>query len=77
MIEVSSAACGESSTIPVGATQQHFPYPGTVYQFDPQIFQSDKADKEFDLDNAEVKLSSLMKSPYCHKPWYWWDQHPN
>jgi hypothetical protein len=31
MIDVSSAACGESSTIPVGATQQTFPYLGTVY----------------------------------------------
>ncbi len=33
MIDVSSAACGESSTIPVGATQQTFPYPGTVYHW--------------------------------------------
>jgi hypothetical protein len=64
MIDVSSAACGESSTIPVGATQQTFPYPGTVYQLDPLIFQPDKDNKEFDLHNAEVKLHSLMKSPY-------------
>jgi hypothetical protein len=55
MIDVSSAACGESSTIPVGATQQTFPYPGTVYQLDPLIFQPDKDNREFDLDNAEVK----------------------
>ncbi len=64
MIDVSSAACGESSAIPVGATQQTFPYPGTVYQLDPLIFQPDKDNKEFDLDNVEVKLHSLMESPY-------------
>jgi hypothetical protein len=27
-------------------------------------FQPDKDNKEFDLDDAEVKLYSLMKSPY-------------
>jgi hypothetical protein len=66
MIYVSSAACGESSTIPVGATLQTFPYPGTVYQLDPLIFQPDEDNKEFDLDDAEVKLHSLMKSPYTY-----------
>jgi hypothetical protein len=64
MIDVFSAACGESSTIPVGAMQQTFPYPGTVYQLDPFIFQPDKDNKEFDLDDVEVKLYSLIKSPY-------------
>ncbi len=64
MIDVSSAAHRESSTVPVGATQQTFPYPGTMYQLDPLIFQPDKDNKEFDLDDAEVKLYSLMKSPY-------------
>jgi hypothetical protein len=64
MIDVSSAACGESSTTPVGATEQTFPYPGTVSQLDPLIFQPDKDNREFDLDDAEVKLHSLMKSPY-------------
>jgi hypothetical protein len=64
MIDVSSAACGEPSTIPVGATQQTFPYPGTVYQLYPFNFQPDKDNKEFDLDNVEVKLHSLMKSSY-------------
>jgi hypothetical protein len=49
MIDVSSAACGESSTIPVGATQQTFPYPWTVYQLDPLIFQPDKDNQEFIL----------------------------
>jgi len=64
IIDVSSAACGESSTIPVGATQQTFPYPGTVYQLDPLLFQPDNDNKEFDVNNAEFKLHSLMKSPY-------------
>jgi hypothetical protein len=78
MIDVSSAACGESSTIPVGATQQTFPYPGTVYQLDPLIFQPDKDSEEFDLDDAEVKLHSLMKSPYtvdgCKLIQHWVDK---
>ncbi len=63
MIDVSSAACGESSTISVGATQQIFPYPGTMYQLGPLIFQPDKDNNDFDLDNAEVKLYSF--SLYC------------
>ncbi len=63
MIDVSSAAYGESYTVPVRATQKTVPYPGTMYLLDPSIFQPDKDNKEFDLDNAEVKLYSLMKSP--------------
>jgi len=63
IIDVSSAVCGESSTIPVGATQQTFPYPGTVYQFDPLLFQPDNDKNKFDLNDAEIKLYSLMKSP--------------
>ncbi len=35
-----------------------------MYQLDPLIFQPDKDKKEFDLDDAEFKLHSLMKSPY-------------
>jgi len=62
IIDVSSAACGELSSIPVGATQQTFPYPGTMYQLDPLLFQPDN--EEFDLDKAESQLYSLMKSPY-------------
>jgi hypothetical protein len=38
LIDVSSAACGPSSTLPIVATQQNFPHTGTVYQFDPMIF---------------------------------------
>ncbi len=60
---MSSAACGPSSTIPIGATQQNFPCTGTVYQFDPMIFYN--PDNEFDLDDAEAKLFTLMESPHA------------
>jgi hypothetical protein len=63
LIDESSAAHGPSSTIPIGATQQNFLYTGTVYQFDPMIFHN--TDNEFNLDDAEVKLFSLMKSPHA------------
>ncbi len=61
-IDVSSAACGELSTIPIGSTQQQFPYTGTMYQFDPSL--SHIPDQEFDIDDAEAKLFALMKSPH-------------
>jgi hypothetical protein len=63
LIDVSSAACGSSSTIPIGSTQQNFPYAGTVYQFDPMLFYN--PDQEFDIDDAEAKLFALMKSPHA------------
>jgi hypothetical protein len=63
LIDVSSAACGSSSTIPIGATQQNFPYTGTVYQFDPMLFYN--PNHKFDIDNAEAKLFELMKSPHA------------
>jgi hypothetical protein len=62
LIDVSSAACGPSSNIPIDSTQQHFPYTGTMYQFDPILFNN--PDQEFDIDVAEVKLFVLMKSPH-------------
>jgi hypothetical protein len=37
---------------------------GSTSDVDPLIFQPDKDNKEFDLDDAEVKLHSLMKTPY-------------
>jgi hypothetical protein len=61
LIDVSTAACGTSSNIPIGATQQNFLCTGTVYQFDPMIFHH--PDNKFALDDAEVKLFSLMKLP--------------
>jgi hypothetical protein len=63
LIDVSSAACGSSSTIPIGSTQQHFPYAGTMYQFDPMLFYN--PDQKVDIDDAEAKLFALMKSPHA------------
>ncbi len=63
LIDVSSAACGPSSTIPTGATQQNFPCTSTAYQFDPMIFYNPI--HEFNLDDAEAKLFALMKSPHA------------
>jgi hypothetical protein len=63
LIDVSSAACGASSTIPISSTRQHFPNTGTVYQFDPIPFHN--PDQEFDIDDAEAKLFALMKSPHA------------
>ncbi len=63
LIDVSSAARGKSSTIPIISKRQHFPYSGTMYQFDPILFH--KPDQEFDIDDAEVKLFALMKSPHA------------
>jgi hypothetical protein len=63
LIDVSFAARGPTSTIPIGSTQQHFPYIGTMYQFDPILFHN--PDQEFDIDDAEAKLFALMKSPYA------------
>jgi hypothetical protein len=59
MIDISSTAQGKSSTIPCGATQQTFPYPGTAYKFDPVIFHGETT--EFDINEAEKQLLSLMK----------------
>jgi hypothetical protein len=61
-IDVSSAAHGELSTIPIGSTRQQFPCTGTMYQFDPSLFHN--PDQEFDIDDTEAKLFALMKSPH-------------
>jgi hypothetical protein len=63
LIDVSSAACGSSSTIPIGATQQNFPYASTVHQFDPMLFYN--LNHKFDINYAEVKLFAMMKSPHA------------
>jgi hypothetical protein len=63
LIDASSAACSPLSTIPIGSTQQHFLYAGSMYQFDPIIFHN--PDQEFDIDDAEAKLFALMKSPHA------------
>jgi hypothetical protein len=69
MIDISSAAQGKLSTVPCGAKQQTFSYPGTAYRFDPlRIFHGDTT--EFDINEAENQLLSLMKLPTtideCH-----------
>ncbi len=51
MIDISSAAKGMSSSVPIGAQQQMLPYPGTFYRFDPYIFHGQNT--ELDLDQAE------------------------
>jgi hypothetical protein len=61
MIDISSAAQGKSSTVPCGATKQTFSYPGTAYRFDPVIFHGETT--EFDINEAEKQLLSLMKLP--------------
>jgi hypothetical protein len=61
MIDISSAAQGQLSTVPYGATQQTFHYPGTAYRFDPLIFHGNT--NEFDLNEAEMQLFALMKLP--------------
>ncbi len=48
MIDISSAAQGKSGTVPCGATQQTFLYPGTAYRFDPVIFHGETT--EFDIN---------------------------
>ncbi len=63
LIDASSAACGSSSTIPIGSTQQNVPYAGTVYQFDPILFYS--PNHKFDIDDAEAKLFALIKPPHA------------
>lgn len=60
-IDISSAACGSSSIIPIGARQRDFPYSGTKYQFDPQLFH-DTDDIDFNLDYVEKKLFAMLTS---------------
>jgi hypothetical protein len=63
LIDVPSAARRADSTKSIGLTRQHFPYTGTVYQFDPILVHN--PDLEFDIDDAEAKLFALMKSPHA------------
>jgi hypothetical protein len=63
LIDVSSAAWGADSTIPIGLTRQYFPYTGTVYQLDLILFHN--PDQEFDIDDAEAKPFALMKSSHA------------
>jgi hypothetical protein len=65
LIDVSSAACASSSTLPIGATHTKIPYSGTVYQFDPMLFHNTEESilcSKLDLDDVEQKLFSMLKS---------------
>jgi hypothetical protein len=64
MIDISSAAQGTSSTVPCGAMQQTFPYPGTTCRFDPVIFHGNNT--EFDINEVEKQFLLLMKSEVIH-----------
>jgi hypothetical protein len=67
MIDISSAAKGMSSTVPIGAQQQTLPYPGTFYPFDPCIFHGQNTELDLDqtenLNLVENRLYALMKLP--------------
>jgi hypothetical protein len=67
MIDISLAAKGMSSSVPVGAQQQILPYPGTFYWFDPCLFYGQNTELDLDqaenLDLVENQLYALMKLP--------------
>jgi hypothetical protein len=67
MIDISSAARGMSSSVPVGAQQPIVPYPGTFYWFDPCLFYGQNnaldLDQAENLDLVENRLYALMKLP--------------
>ncbi len=64
MIDISSAAQGKSSTVPCGATQQTFSYPGTAYRFDPVIFHGETT--EFDINDGVVHVNVRQKLLICY-----------
>jgi hypothetical protein len=67
MIDISLAAKGMSSSVPVGAQQQTLPYPGTFYRFDPCLSCGKNTELDLDLaenlDLVENRLYVLMKLP--------------
>ncbi len=67
MIDISLAAMGKSSTVPKGAQQQTFPYPGAVYRFNPCIFHGQDTELNINeaenLNEAENQLYVMMKLP--------------
>ncbi len=67
MIDISSAAKGMSSSVPVGAQQPILPYPGIFYWFDPCLFYGQNTALDLDqaenLDLVENWLYVLMKLP--------------
>jgi hypothetical protein len=64
-IDVSSAARGPTSIIPVGATHKNIIYPGTKYRFHFQLFgHSDKNNKsDVNLKDVEQSFFNMINSP--------------
>jgi hypothetical protein len=67
MIDISLAAKGMSSSVPVEAQQPILPYPGTFYQFDPCLFYGQNTALDLDqaenLNLVENRLYALIKLP--------------
>ncbi len=67
MIDISLAAKGTSSSVPVGAQQPIVPYPGTFYRFDTCFFYGQNTalvlDQAENLDLVKNRLYALMKLP--------------
>jgi hypothetical protein len=65
MIDISLAAKGMSSSVPVGTQHQTLLYPGTFYWFDPCLFYRQNTELDLDqaenLDLVENRLYALMK----------------
>ncbi len=80
-IDISFAATwGSSSTVPIGATAHQFCYPGTVYHFDSNLLNKHDASSneiDFDVEDAEEKLYSFMKSPKTNDGCTLKSQRPN
>ena len=63
-IDVSSAARGPTSIIPVGATHKNIIYPGTKYRFHFQLFgHSDNNKSDVNLKDVEQIFFNMINSP--------------
>jgi hypothetical protein len=66
IINISSNAWVTLFTVPIGATAHQFCYHGTVYCFNLTLYHENDASSneiDFDIEDAETKLYSLIKSP--------------
>ena len=63
-IDVSSAARGASSVIPVGATHTNILYPGTKYQFHSRLFcQINNSESDVNVNDVEQIFFKMINSP--------------
>jgi hypothetical protein len=63
-IDVSCAARGSKSTIPLGATQQNISYPGTKYQFPSHLFcHSNFSESDVNVNDVEDFFFKMLNSP--------------